>query len=267
MSILTRKKFYEQTLNNQINDKNASILVCGGGLFDKSILESLGCSDVVISNLDERDSAELFLPYKWDFQDAQDLNYDDNAFDYVIIHAAIHHTPMPHKTLTELYRVARDSVLIFESRDSLLIRALVQIGVTEEYETAAVYFSDFKYGGVNNTEIPNYVYRWTEREVLKTLNSYSPEFTHKVNFYYSTAIPAILERPNEDLKIKIIKSTFYFLKPFIFAFTKLFKKQQNLFCINIKKAESISNIKPWLKCNNEGKYEFNADWAKNNFKD
>ena len=55
-----------------------------------------------MSNLDTRDAAERFAPYKWDYQDAQSLNYDDNSFDYVVIHTAIHHAPI-HKVLLEMY--------------------------------------------------------------------------------------------------------------------------------------------------------------------
>jgi hypothetical protein len=38
MAIVTRNFFYKRIIDNNITNKNASILICGGGLFDKSLL-------------------------------------------------------------------------------------------------------------------------------------------------------------------------------------------------------------------------------------
>ncbi len=40
-----------------------------------------------------------------------------------------------------------------------------------------------KIGGYRNGPIPNYVYRWTEREFEKVINSYAP--THQHRFFYA----------------------------------------------------------------------------------
>jgi hypothetical protein len=44
--------------------------------------------------------------------------------------------------------------------------------LSEVYEYSAL--KNDSNGGVDNTNIPNFVYRWTEREVLKLMNSYKP---------------------------------------------------------------------------------------------
>jgi len=268
MGISTREDFYRDILASEIISKNSSILICGGGLFDKSILESLGFNNVVISNLDERDSKDEFSPYKWDYQDAQNLTYGDSSFDYSIIHASVHHTSLPHKTVTELYRVARKSAFIFESRDSLLVRCLIKAGITEEYEISAVRYNDFKYGGVNNSQIPNFVFRWTEREILKTIKSFAPQLNHHIRFHYALALPAVFERPsNSSYKIRILKLLYTLLKPLILLATIFFKKQQNLFCINIVKSESKKNIKPWIKLDRLDGFAINIDWVNKNLKE
>jgi len=45
--------------------------------------------------------------------------------------------------------------------------------------------------------------------------------------------------------------------------TTIFKKQQNLFCIHIKKNKSLLSLKPWIKINSN-KHRFNTDWVKKN---
>lgn len=40
------------------------------------------------------------------------------------------------------------------------------LGVALDYELPAVSENNFTHGGVENGPIPNYVYRWTEREVI-----------------------------------------------------------------------------------------------------
>ena len=80
-----------------------------------------------------------------------------------MIHAAIHNASLSHKVLKEMYRVARKEVTAFESRDSLLMRFLEEFEFSQVYEHAAVHYHNGKYGVRNNTEILNFVYRWTER--------------------------------------------------------------------------------------------------------
>jgi ubiquinone/menaquinone biosynthesis C-methylase UbiE len=77
----------------------------------------------------------------------------DKSFDDAVIHAAIHHTLLPHKVLTESYRFSRKGALAFESRDSLLIRFAERLGLTQSYEVAGNYPGM----GVNGTDIPNFI--------------------------------------------------------------------------------------------------------------
>ena len=93
------------------------------------------------------------------------LTYDDESFDLAVISAGLHHCASPHRALLELYRVAGKGVLALEARDSAFMRAALRLGVVDEYELTAVADNDFASGGVRNSPVPNYVYRWTEREV------------------------------------------------------------------------------------------------------
>jgi SAM-dependent methyltransferase len=185
----TRISFYKNTINKWILNKNASILVVGGGETDRDVFIDLGFENVVISNLDSRLKGDEFAPYQWNFQRAEELTYDDLEFDFVVVHAALHHCETPHRALLEMYRVAKIGLIAFESRDSLLMNFLEKIELSPTYEHIAVYYNDGKFGGVNNTEIPNYIYRWTEREIQKTISSYAPFAKHQFLYQYGNDIP------------------------------------------------------------------------------
>ena len=86
----------------------------------------------------------------------------------------LHHCHSPHRGLLELYRVARQGVLVFEPRDTALVRLGVRLNLGQKYEVAAVSHNGLSAGGVGNSQIPNYIYRWSEREVEKTILSYAP---------------------------------------------------------------------------------------------
>lgn len=259
-----RQKFYRRVLTELIKDKNASILVCGAGPMDKDVHESSGYTDVTISNLDSRMTGNEYAPFKWVYQNAESLTYPDGSFDYAVIHAAVHHASSPHRVLTEMYRVARKGVLVFESRDSFIMRFLERYELTQSYEHAAVYYNDCKYGGCNNTAIPNYVYRWTEREIEKTIQSYSPQYRHKFIYRYGTAFPCTPELENKaHLKTLFLKAC----KPFFLAFKLLFPKQQNMFGFFIEKPASQDALWPWLKYDPETKLvDFDKAWGDRRYK-
>jgi len=261
---MDRIEFYKKAVNKFITAKNDTVLVCGGGNNDKYVFENLDFKNVTISNLDSRAQAKDFLPFKWSFQNAECLTYDDNSFDYVTIHAAIHHMSNPHKALTEMYRIAKKGVLAVESRDSFLMSIIEKLQLSQTYEHDAVYFNNCKYGGVNNTEIPNYVFRWTEREVEKTIQTYAPYYKHNIKYEYGTSDPAILSvEKNVTLKIFVIT----LLRPFHWLFLKIFTKQQNLFAFFINKPQTFSTLFPWLEYDKQKKkIIFNTSWGEKTYK-
>jgi SAM-dependent methyltransferase len=262
-----RHAFYRKVVAELISDKDASILICGAGPLDKETFESLGFKDVTISNLDSRMTGTEYAPFKWAYQNAESLSYPDKSFDYTVIHAAVHHASSPHRVVTEMYRVAKKGLLAFESRDSVIMRFLERNGLNQVYEHAAVYYNDCDFGGMNNTDIPNYVYRWTEREVEKTIQSYAPYYPHKYEFRYGTAFPVGPELENKGkLKVILLKVA----SPFYSLFTKVFPRQQNLFAFYVGKPDAARDAAfPWLDSHEEGgetRFKFNKVWGDQRYK-
>jgi ubiquinone/menaquinone biosynthesis C-methylase UbiE len=252
-----RLNFYSNTIDQWITDKNSKILVVGAGTNDRNVLFNLGFQDVVISNLDSRIKGDEFFPYKWSFLDAENLDCQDNEYDYVIIHAALHHCSSPHRALLEMYRVSKQSLIFFEARDSLLMRTLVNLNVTSDYETIAVYFNDCLYGGVRNTEIPNFVYRWTEREIEKTIFTYAPYANHQFHYQYGNDVSPMIPAIKNPVKRLVIRLAV----PIYKVFAKIYPKQQNLLACKVDKPSIPEDLHEWLNLNEEGQIKFNRAWG------
>ena len=250
-----REVFYRRGLEHHLPDKAASVLVCGGGAADRRVFLAGGFTNVTITNLATGKAADAFGPYGWARENAEALSYEDNAFDFTVIHAAVHHASSPHRVLTELYRVARYGVLVFEARDSFTIRVAERLGLSQRYEHAPV--SRRNAGGVNDTDIPNFIYRWTEREIEKTISSYAPMAKHQITYLYGTAFPAspALER-GKKVRFFALRALF----PIYRLFVALFPRQQNLFCFFIQKPKFPRDLHPWLETV-DGRLTFRREWG------
>ena len=157
-----------------------------------------------------------------------------------------------------MLRVSKKGVGVFESRDSLLNKLANKLDLAPSYEIEPCVLSNGKSGGVRNSHIPNYVYKWTENEVKKTVNSFIPQYQHKFHFYYGLLVPVERLRMSKNYFKKIIAYTGKFIIPIL---TGLFKKQGNLFAfIVVKNIE----LQPWLKIVDKN-ITFDLEYSKNKF--
>jgi SAM-dependent methyltransferase len=212
-----------------ISTADSVLVVCGGPL-DESVMRQVGFEDFTLTNLDEGATDN--------WQDAENLTYENGSFDLVIVHAGLHHCHSPHRALLEMYRVARKCALAFESRDSLMMRAAVSLGLTLEYEINSI-SSDGK-GGVANTGIPNFVYRWTERDVRNTVASYDPARKPQIAFFYDLRLP--IQRLAADGRWAI-RIAAMIIEPLSRIFATIAPKQCNEFAFAISK---MSPVQPWI---------------------
>lgn len=237
--------FYSDILSNLIRsgkiDPDAPTLVVCGGDLDHRMLQAHGFSRVTISNVDVRLSADAYAPYDWSFQDVEDMTFADAAFDQVLVHNGLHHCASPHRALTEMYRVASRAVLVFEPRDSLVVRMACWLNLSSVYEIEAVIDNDRQYGGLRNTALPNYVYRWVERDVEKTISTFDPTGPTNIRYFHDVALPLLPTRDrNNVLKVavsKLIRVPGWLVRTFV-------PRQGNRFAFWIGKPETRH---PWLK--------------------
>jgi SAM-dependent methyltransferase len=220
------------------------LVVCGGEL-DRDVLLTLGFTDVTISNVDPRmaQDEQPFKPYTWGRQDAENLACDDDSFDLVLVHAGLHHCRSPHRALLEMYRAARRAIVVIEARDSLAMRWACRLGFAAEYEVTAVATNGWEYGGVDNSPIPNYVYRWTEREVAKTLATFDPRGKIETRFFYGLEVPYAAVAHQSRARAALLRG----LSPLLYAFSRLFPGQGNCFAFYARKPVYPPDLHPWLK--------------------
>lgn len=237
-------EFYVRTLRALVADgaldPMAPTLVVAGGPQDRAALLEVGFSDVTISNLDTRMTGHEFAPYQWALVDAENLPMENGAFDQVIDHMGLHHCGSPHRALLEMYRVARRGILVFENRDSWTLRMATRLGLVPTFEFDAVRGNDFQFGGYRNSNIPNHVYRWTERGVHTTICSADPAHKIDVRFFYNLRYP--IERLNtfKGMKRWVLRAAHL---PFS-LYAKIVPKQANEFAFFVNKG--ARKTQPWI---------------------
>jgi SAM-dependent methyltransferase len=246
------RDFYSDTLRTLLShgeiSLDDSVLVTCGGPVDRVALLSAGFKNVTITNVDEQFAPDVFAPYSWEFQNAESLIYRDASFDFVISHSGLHHCRSPHRALLEMYRVSRKGILVFEPRDSLLLRLGVRLGFGQDYEIAAVVCNEARCGGVSNSVVPNYVYRWTRREVEKTIRSYAPETKHRVEYFYALRIPtAALSLKGRRLHRYLANILGLFA-----GAANLFPFIANNIAFFVAKPDMPRDLQPWLRLRDNG---------------
>lgn len=243
---MERTGFYRRVLGELLDGgllrRDMSVLVVAGGPADRDALHSAGFRRVTISNVDEDVTLEAVAPYEWVYQDAESLGYEDGAFDVTVVSAGLHHCRSPHRALLELYRVARVAAIAIESRDSALMRLAVRLGAVDEYELAAVAAHGLRSGGVANTSTPNYVYRWSEREVEKTVASFAPHARHRFRFFREFELPEALVEADRGTRARVLRVA----GPAVAGLTRALPRQANLFAFAIEKPRLPDDLQPWM---------------------
>jgi len=256
-----RIDFYRRTISVWLPDRHASVLVVGAEGNDIDVFRDLGYTDVMLLNLERRGPD---LPEGWRFTtgNGHDLPFPDAAFDAVVTHATLHHCRSPHRALLEMYRVARRTVIFIEARDSLLMRWAERLGLTQSYEVTAVFYNGGTRGGVDDTGVPNYVYRWTEREVEKTIATAAPHLRHGIDYRYGLALPQTPKvMRHAPLRAALISG----LRLVAVPLGRILRRQQNLFAARIRKPDADAGLQPWLTTDAHGEPTFDQSWGQSRF--
>lgn len=256
-----RRSFYSRAvtelLDRGVLDRSASVLVTCGGDLDRDVLRTLDLDRVTITNLDERLGADAFAPYAWSYVDAESLPYPDGAFDWGIVSAGLHHCRSPHRAVLELYRVSRCGILCLESRDSASMRLAVRLGLVDDYEVSAVAAHGLVAGGVANTAVPNYVYRWSEREFEKTIASYAPHARHRFVYLRELEIPWSVVAAGRGVRGLVLRA----LAPLARTVAWMLPSQANLLAFACVKPPGAEGLQPWIRDRGAGP-EPDADWIR-----
>jgi len=256
-----RGPFYRSAVERLLGDgvltPSSSVLVTCGGYLDRDVLQAAGLVDVTITNLDDRLGEDAFAPYAWAHADAEELPYADGSFDWGLVSAGLHHCRSPHRAVLELYRVARRGVLCVESRDSAAMRLASRAGLVDDFEVSAVAAHGLVAGGVANTAVPNYVYRWTEREFEKTISSNAPHARHRFVYLRELGIPWSIVEAAGGVRARVLRA----LAPIAEGVVKVVPSQANLFAFAVVK---LDGLQPWLRPGPAGPQP-DEDWIRRRY--
>ena len=272
----TDRTRFEQTLGKCVATVNIDlkqhVLIVGGSYRDAHSLYRVGFRRMTISNVEPLTDAENEPMPDADIQllyaDLEKLPVGDGSYDLVLAHEVLHHCRSPHAALVEMLRVSRRHVVMMEPNDSWVMRSLTRLHLSAPYELPAVIYNDYKKGGVNNTDIPNYIYRWDRRTIYQTAAACLPEceFELYLRRYWDFNVTAEeLDRRHETRIGAITK----ILGPGLFigllhGFQAMANSlpgiaaQGNKFFACITKSDSL---KSWI-VNRDGALQFNREYGK-----
>ncbi len=234
----------DSILERKIINVNDSVLVVAGTHEEDKVFSKRKFSNVTIVNIDAEELSEV-KNYPTSIQNFNCLSFADNSFDFVFVSAGLHHSSKPHAALLEMYRVAKKGIIVVEARDSWLMKALGLLNYSK-FEFGTV--QRINKGGVDNRCIPNFVFRWTEREFIKTLCSFNPTGKHEFRFYYKMT--------KSDYANSFVKLIFPLLK----TVSVVFPKFSNSFSMVVLKP-GFDDLYPWL-ARRDGKIIFRKEWKR-----
>jgi SAM-dependent methyltransferase len=162
-------------------ETSGTLLVLGASDGDAAVLSEAGWSSITLSNF--YSSMDTFNDNGYLHLDAEDLSLPDESFECVAAYEVLHHCRSPHRALCEMLRVSSHYVMFQEPNDSALYRLLRRIGLIFPFEIAAVVANGYVSGGVRNTSVPNYIYRWNHLTAYQSAMSYVPERVVNVHSY------------------------------------------------------------------------------------
>jgi len=251
-------------------DVDAPTLVIGGLQEDADVLRACNFSRITLSNIEGAsgngaDPENLpILPI-----DAEDIALPNDAYDNVFAHEVLHHCRSPHRALCEMLRVAKRRVLIMEPNDSVFLNLLCRMRFSFPFEIVAVVHNGYERGGVRNSNIPNFIYRWSVHEVSKTASAFLAErpFSLYADPYWDfnvdekalarraqTRIGMITRVVGASNFIRMLHAAQQFLNAI-----GILRRQGNKFYCCVEKSASL---RPWL-INEGGAIVFNRSFQPN----
>jgi SAM-dependent methyltransferase len=181
--------------------EQSALVVCGGVGGEGAFLRNIGFADVTVSDF-SREALRLGQQFNPDIKalqlNAEALDLADASYDVVLVQDGLHHLSRPVVGLTEMLRVARDSVIVIEPHLSLVGRLL---GKEWEFEGDAV----------------NYVFRWKPTHLEQIVRSYLVDPTSTVVtkrlWDHNVVIGKVVRRAPSGLQLPLAKAIYALLRP------------------------------------------------------
>ncbi len=210
------ERMYE-LLSPLLNRSSEKWLTIGDGLgTDANWLQDkhqkVMASDISEYGLKAAKEAGYIQEYK--LINAEDIDSEDNSFDYVFCKEAYHHFPRPYLAVYEMLRVASKAVVLVEPVD-IGIQFPVMVFLKNFFERISPDLVDkFWKNRYSFESVGNYVYKVSEREIekiamgiglpmvaFKGINDY---YTTKLDLKVSTANKKVFRKVKSRIRVKNI---------------------------------------------------------------
>jgi SAM-dependent methyltransferase len=249
---------------------NDQVLVVGGMQEDAAVLRRCGFSRITLSNItgtgegsDETDGLPVIAV------DAEEIRIPDNSYDVLFVHEVIHHCRSPHRALCEMLRVARRQVVMMEPNESAFMSLLTRLGFSFPYEIAAVVNNDYMRGGVRNSQIPNFIFRWNARSVHQLASAFLAEYKLRIyadpywDFNANEGNLADRKQTRIGMVTRIVGAKNFLrilrtLQRVLNAVPVLRRQGNKFFCCIQKSAE----LQPWLRTGSGGEVIFDRSYQR-----
>lgn len=162
------------------SEHDGSWLTIGDGRWglDSIRLKNMGIKKVLCTDIAETflaKSLQQGLIEEYKIEDAENLTFSDNSFDFVFCKESLHHFPRPYLAVYEMLRVAKKAIILVEPNDPILV-------VSAKKNSIVNYFRKFAFRFGNILEFRNILQFW------KATNSFQynvPAWEPSGNYTYS----------------------------------------------------------------------------------
>jgi ubiquinone/menaquinone biosynthesis C-methylase UbiE len=201
-------------------DINLNWLTVGDGRYgtDANALLSLGVKDVMCTDISDkllRIGNENGFINQYSAENAENMSFENESFDFVLCKEAYHHFPRPHIALHEMFRVSKVGVILIEPCDAKIstpffdilfpfIKKIRRKILNREYDDSGHAFEP----------VGNYVFSISERELEKIQLGMHRRFIafNNMNDYYESGYEFIKLDSKNSFDNKKIKKTKFVIK-------------------------------------------------------
>lgn len=247
-------RVFDTWLRQHQVDRSSDVLILGASVEDGRSFRQAGFANVTLSQISSSEETAPGASPEVTSLDAEDLALPDGCCDVVFVHEVLHHCRSPHRGLCEMMRVSRRHVAVMEPHDSATMRLLTRLKFSSPFELPAVIDNDYVRGGVRDTCVPNYLYRWSERDVRKSVSSFLPEYEVSVfcfpywDFNITEAMLELRTEARLSMLYRILGKTNFLrllrLMQAVLNRIPLLRSQGNKFFFAIRRDETL---RPWLE--------------------
>jgi ubiquinone/menaquinone biosynthesis C-methylase UbiE len=206
-------KFLEPFINY---NKYLNWLTIGDGRYgtDANALLKLGVKNVMCTDISDkllRIGSENGFINQYSAENAENLSFTNETFDFVLCKEAYHHFPRPHIALHEMFRVAKLGIILIEPYDHKITPRLFDI-IFPFIKKIRRKILGRKHDNSGHSFEPvgNYVFSVSERELEKVQLGMHRRYIafNYINDYYAAGFELLdldTIEPNERKKIKKAK--------------------------------------------------------------